>query len=390
MGYHTITIFKKLTFKEAILLYKHFQAYGELEIYPSSNYRIAPNSSEFIKLLNCGLAQYYKTKYRIKYKGINWTLRISKASPGFISQNDDENKPCSILARINPKVFVGIRDYVATADESDLEMVEINFNNEAERISPILGKFRSYYLNRVDYCINFDLKELDIEYTPEQMMKLIKRSNIPNHYKEWMEYDREAHRRKSGKNSFYLISNSANINCYWKNPQLKNKFIDCPNSEDDSDIIRFEVQCKYLKLYHMTRLMADIKGPGNHINEFLSDKTASIIINEYFNRVIGKGDYYTLRMARKIIEKYKFADKKEQRLISALEFISKCGSVSKAKAAYEGQELEDFRRTLRDLADLNINPVTVPKDWGIKGECMRNLLRSYDDKNPDKDNGFYG
>lgn len=78
-------------------------------------------------------------------------------------------------------------------------MVEINFNNEAERVSPILGRLRSCYLNRVDYCINFDFKEVDIEYTPEQMKKLIKRSSIPNYYKECMEYDKEAHRRKSGK-----------------------------------------------------------------------------------------------------------------------------------------------------------------------------------------------
>lgn len=41
----------------------------------------------------------------------------------------------------------------------------------------------------------------------------------------------------------------------------------------------------------------------------------------------------------------------------------------------QGKELEDFRRSLRELAQLKINPVTIPSDWEI--EHIPNLLGNY-------------
>ena len=56
---------------------------------------------------------------------------------------------------------------------------------------------------------------------------------------------------------------------------------------------------------------------------------------------------------------------KEHRLIDALQFVNQCRSITKAKEAYQGNDLEYFNRTLKDLSSLGINPVTIPKEWGI-------------------------
>lgn len=42
----------------------------------------------------------------------------------------------------------------------------------------------------------------------------------------------------------------------------------------------------------------------------------------------------------------------------------------------QGEELAAFRRTLNDLDEININPVTIPREWNIPR--IPNLLYTYD------------
>lgn len=65
-------------------------------------------------------------------------------------------------------------------------------------------------------------------------------------------------------------------------------------------------------------------------------------------------------------------------MIKALKLVNDCRSVARAKAAYQGSDLDAFKRTLNDLSSLRINPVTIPREWGIKH--IPNLLYAYFDK----------
>ena len=137
-----------------------------------------------------------------------------------------------------------------SSEEDNLETVEKIYNGEAAKISPLLSSFGSCSLNRVDPCLNIDIKELGITYTAEQMMILIKRGNIPKHYKERKEeYDKKQHRWVTDKNSLYLESKSATINYYWKYPKQNEKHPNFAFRELSKNVIRPEVQYKYLKLY---------------------------------------------------------------------------------------------------------------------------------------------
>lgn len=99
------------------------------------------------------------------------------------------------------------------------------------------------------------------------------------------------------------------------------------------------------------------------------------IISDYYEKVIGKGDWYTLSQAIQIIKSKNFNCQREQRLINVLKDVSQCCSLVKAKESYQGRELDAFKRTLKELAVLNINPVTIPREWHI--DHIPNLLRSY-------------
>lgn len=390
MGYHTFVKSMSLTQEEADSLLKDFKKYrdktSEICIKGSQKYDKDP------------FGRHWEIVYPNQYKGISWKIRFS--NKGFLV--DDEYKPCSIKAIINPKILVEEKSYIVAANADYLEEVERIFNQEAEKISPILRRFNNYSLNRLDYCINFNVSELNFNCPPELrnklpelIMKLIKCGNIPEHFSE--EY--------KGKYQFYLKSGSVVINCYWKHDDLIRNFSDCPDLENSYDIIRFEVQFKYPKVYttsssirkENSRILCALKAKqeGGKCNDILffhisaqerrkeiiimetmlSDEKCSETIDDYFYKIIKPGDYYTYDLAKRIIEAKVSKWEKVIRLTDTLKLISDCEGIAKAKATLQGKRLEDFRKSLRDLTGIGINPVTIPKDWNI--EHIPNLLDNY-------------
>jgi hypothetical protein len=187
-----------LSATDAQELLKDFQKYsketGKIQIYTETNEPKTDYS---------GRVYSGKDTYRIRYfgddRGVCWTIWFCNWAKDF--------KHYMVEAKINPKILAGINDYVTASSEACLNDIENCYNWLAKGISPLLGKFRYYKLKRVDFCINFDLKEMGIECTPEQMISLIKRGYIPNHYKEFEIYDKIQHRYVTDKSSFYLKSN---------------------------------------------------------------------------------------------------------------------------------------------------------------------------------------
>ena len=217
-------------------------------------------------------------------------------------------------------------------------------------------------------------------------MNLIKRSDIPPSYHEWMEYDEISHRKRTRPGSFYLINDSVHINCYSKYMQLLDKskkniergYPPVPQKtlDDARDIIRFEVQCHYRKTYFLSRnIKQQGRGYPNKYKEILAQEQCIEIINSYYKKTIGWSNWYSLEAAVALVKSRRFNSQKEKRLISALQEVSQCRSLAKAKASNQGSDLETFKRSLNDLSSIGINPVTIPKNWGVKR--IWNLLETY-------------
>ena len=322
-----------------------------------------------------------RERYEDGDRGINWCIRKSEWSNDYFDY--------IIEATINPKILAGIKDYLTAATYNDIDLAAANFNEISKKISPLLHSFSDYRITRIDYCVNISLDEFFLECDPMQIMNLIKRSDIPHHYEEWMKYDNISHRMKSRPESFYLKSNSVTINYYSKYLQLLNKSqenvkkgyppINQEILDASRNIYRFEVQCKYHKIYSMSQ---KAKEAGNRsINKYKSllDPILCVtIISNYYNKVIGKGDWYTLSTAIQIIKSKCFNSQKEQHLINALKDVSRCRSLVKAKESCPIEKIGTFTRALNQLETLNINPVTIPREWHI--EYIPNLLRSYLDQ----------
>lgn len=146
--------------------------------------------------------------------------------------------------------------------------------------------------------------------------------------------------------------------------------------EQARNIIRFEVQCKYHKMYSLST-MAKQSGNDeyNKYKDLFSPAYYLKIVSDYYKKVIGNGDWYALSEAVRIIKSHQFNKQKEERLIQGLQAVGNCRSIAKAKSTYSGNEAGTFKRTLKELSSLNINPVTIPKEWGIKH--IPNPLRTY-------------
>ena len=383
LGFHTMTLTLNLQTDEARQLLIDFSTYRTntklIEMY-TKNERGEPIIYYYkYPLMPLKVDIYFKDKYR----GIKWCIRASKRHSDYVGY--------IVEVTINPKFLADINDYLTAASFSDMKFAIINFNNESKKISPLLYQFKDYKIDRIDYCVNISLDEFIPEYNSDQILNLIKRSDIPPHYKEWKVYDKTAHRMISKPESFYLTSKSVNINYYSKYLQLLNKSeenvknklkpIDQETIDASRDIYRFEVQCKYHKMYSLSQKTDKEGNPDyNKYKNLLDPVTCIKIVSDYYKKTIGKGDWYSLSEAEKIIKSQNYNCQREQKLINALKFVSQCRSLDKAKKACTKDKIKEFKNTLNELSKLSINPVTIPREWNIKH--IPNLLRSYFDKLP--------
>ena len=150
-------------------------------------------------------------EFEIKYygaKGITWRIRPSHEIDG-----------CQIYcieAKITPRILASGRpDYFTAANQADIKFALEKFAPEPSKISSLLSEL-TFKLNRIDFCIDFDIGKLGYTCTVDEMFKLIKCANIPHHFTERADYNETSHRMETDKTTFYLVSRSVVVNCYMK------------------------------------------------------------------------------------------------------------------------------------------------------------------------------
>lgn len=367
LGFHTMSLSLPICYGEYYELLGHFIDYSkrthDIRIYrvdQKNQYHHLDERKEYLPL---------KVKISfVKYRGITWTI------------NNTTSRYCTgdyvVNVTINPKFLAGIQTYITAANLSDMDIAISNFNQISRSISPILSGFHDYRITRIDYCVNLSLSELVPGCPYDQVMNLIKRSNIPSRFKEWTCYDNVAHRTKTKPGSFYLMNRSVHINCYSKYMKLLEQSDNNMNHgyppipidalEASKDIIRFEVQCKALKMMRLYNSISEHEDPSyNKYRSLLHPIFCADLITKYYWSTIGKGDWYSFTEAVRKIEQKHYNIQKQKRLISVIKLVNSSRSVSKLKENLSGDKLRIFNLTIKDLMSIRINPVTIPREWGI-------------------------
>jgi len=125
LGFHTFTIFLKLTELEAIQLYKTFKECNFVRVRPRASDEKNKNT----------MPKGYFVEYLDRCVGISWYIRFnsevaeySQMSENPISKNFKKvPTPYSVRATINPKILNGTKDYLSAANADSLDKAEENW-----------------------------------------------------------------------------------------------------------------------------------------------------------------------------------------------------------------------------------------------------------------------
>lgn len=371
---HTLNLDMEISFHEVTTL---SDAIAELCKHAKAafyRYNDVKDKSKVIKVFNL-------------YKKHGLTIKICK---------NDKSKYARIDIRLNPIKLINQEAIVETTKEADLISIEDEFcrlmtpiynrsikrliqkgvilsEDDLEMVKGRMGRIaditdmKSYRVRRIDYCIDVRT-ELSDKY-----MELIRRGDVPSRFIMKMDDNLKTGKSIRYKDSMYLQTKSKDItiNFYNKEKEMEgNPHYDEHEKLGSQNMLRFEVQCIGTKL---NNLKAKYGFDSKDFKKFSFNQLALEIINSYYNEVVGKNDYVTLRLARKIVEsskQFKKIDKKN--MIEVLELINEKRSMCIARDEYINTNEKPkyarkrFNTILAQIESLYINPVTLPVNWGIE------------------------
>jgi hypothetical protein len=185
IGYHTFTVFTRIYYDEANDIRKAFQRcsqlYDHITFYPyGKTIKEEMPDGTYDDVYPHYRAYYYVGNHWI----VRWTIRYS-------NYERDMNF-FYIEATINPKILLGENDFITATDQSYILGICEKYNSIIKEISDLIPEFKWYLPNRVDYCFNSDIRPEVFGCNGKQMMKLIKRSDIPSRFNEYNpKYDKK-------------------------------------------------------------------------------------------------------------------------------------------------------------------------------------------------------
>lgn len=256
--------------------------------------------------------------------------------------------------------------------ESDFKLLQKNFESTVSDILPAYTDINKWLLIRIDYNIDLKMSQKEVEH----YITLLQRGG--KHYSWKIHRLRDSTKEQHPKGSVIFDNQQYSINIYNKYferqcAQIRRGVTDEQELQDSYGILRIEVQSKNKRIRRIKeQFYNDIE--GRPIEYFLKYEIAIPSIIKALKAIAVNGDYYSYRKALKIARE---GIKRKDTLKSVgkfLESVSRYRSLWKAKKEYlrNGNKETSLETILKNLAKLNINPVTIPKSFGVKS--MKNPI----------------
>lgn len=152
------------------------------------------------------------------------------------------------------------------------------------------------------------------------------------------------------------INNSITLNIYDKENERIDKGFMAEIYE--TNVIRYEVQLRKRHIdYNKYK-----KNYKRELDTYLNEELFMFYLEKYIRPIIHYGDYYDIYNARKIINSNIKRKDEREKLITFLKLVSK-SNIDKAKEIYTPHV---YKHCISLLDSLCINPVLLPKHYGIK------------------------
>lgn len=304
-------------------------------------------------------------------------IKLPLSIPGIISASitfiDDEYY--RIYIRVEPQSLIIGRRTIDVFDCSfgSVERLRTVLDKAIESLTSTLPKSDRWFVSRIDFT-----KNLITDYVQE-CVALSKKGKDPYRYEDTV----------NRPGSSYRKSKSVILNYYDKLDHISKKIdtnsFDAYLLEEAQNIYRIEVQClNHNKLKHI-RKKFDLPTESN-LYKYLRLDIAEWAFLSYYDSVIGRADYYSLAEAIKIVEATEWSKRRKENIKNWLKLIAQARSISKARQQFvdgtilgrTGTVVKGSLNTIRNYEkacrDIGVNPVTIPKDWGVS--YIPNPIRS--------------
>ena len=243
---------------------------------------------------------------------------------------------------------------------SDIDKISEKIN---VLVRAILNRNFELILNRIDY-------RFDAVVVSKKARKIIL-EKLLSKYEDKVSYMRKIDKYKSTVRYF---SKSKSDNIYDK--ELERIAKGEPIKEYEKGVIRFEAQVKCGHLKYKSKV--ENNPVERELKEYLTWEKYKEYMNKMIIKVVGKGDFYNLYHATKIINKSTLIEKYKLELVEFLKFTSQKRSLSKT---YEKYGRYKYNKYIQILEDLNINPIVIPEKEKVTyiPNPLRGLINSFED-----------
>ena len=219
-------------------------------------------------------------------------------------------------------------------------------------VSSYLPAITQCYINRIDYCVNLQLKHREHVINYIRLFKkciLPKKFMIKRYYeKKDKAFSQDGVTLKRGK----LLK----ITVYNKERQMKKENFKYPSGNAPNGLLRLEIQCFYRKVKGLQKKFNTV-----NIIDFLnfSDKISYEVFNHYIPKLLGRGDFYTLERAIQIIEDLNYRRKEKDKMIELVNHSAfhKNLNIGIQKLLRDGCKEDVIKRLMKKFDDCNLSPM---------------------------------
>ncbi|WP_342488861.1 hypothetical protein MKX67_03695 [Cytobacillus sp. FSL W7-1323] len=258
-------------------------------------------------------------------------------------------------------------------NEEDYHLIESNVRKFLVQLFGSSEYFDSHILTRIDY--RKDVKLLDRKER-ELLFHLFEKYTKKYRYKEKVKWGKDENGTPfKYETSQYHKNKSIELIVYSKEDERLEKGEEI--QKYDKDIVRYELR---LKNKHLNSMKREDKGCGQpkRLETYFSVRLWKEYMGKHVLPIVHKGDYYKIFVAEKKIEESHFSKRNKKSLRSFLVMISK-GSIDTPK---KHMSKPTYRKYLRDLESIGVNPILIPKNRSDFPDYMKNpfISNRYDNK----------
>lgn len=242
-------------------------------------------------------------------------------------------------------IYVDFIELLKKADivEGDIDNIIFNVRNTVEEI--VGNNEFELVLSRLDYRYDVVIEDknerkliIKLLQKSKESVNYMKKSNI---YKENVRYCSKSRCDNIYDKEIERLCNNKKIKHYEK------------------DVLRFEAQVKNEHIKYKNKKFKIERT----IEEYFTFEMFKAYMEKMIISLVGKGDFYCLREAEKIIKESNLRHKDKAEIREFLVYTSKKRDLSKTKKMYGRYRFDKYTGL---LAALSINSIIIPEKWRVK------------------------